>query len=202
MSAFLHAIWQGFIQASTIEQAATVLGLAGVWLATRQSLLNFPVGLVQVVLTAIVFRGQGLYADMSLQVVYFAALAYGWWCWTHPGRARPSLPVTRLAPTARAGAIALGLAATAIWGLLLVRLGDPMPWRDAFIAAFGVISQWLQSTKKIEAWPGWVAVNVAGLVVYVAIGLYWFTFLYALYLILSFVGWRAWAQSGPGARPA
>ncbi|MGN8157370.1 nicotinamide riboside transporter PnuC [Salinisphaera sp. RV14] len=202
MSAFLDVIWHGFVDASWIEQAATLLGLLAVWLATRQSLANFPIGLVQVVLTAIVFAGQRLYADMSLQAVYFIALAYGWWCWTHPGVARERLAVSRLSWPQLAALVALGLAATGSWGALLARVGDPMPWRDAFIAAFGVLSQWLEARKKIEAWVGWVAVNVAGLGVYIAIGLYWFVILYGLYLVLSFVGLRAWWASYRHETPA
>lgn len=192
MSALLDAFWHGFVQASWVEQAATVLGLLGVWLATRQNLWNFPIGMVQVVLTATVFAGQRLYADMSLQGIYFIALAYGWWCWTHPDSRRDRLPVSRLAPRQLAGLIGLGLLATVGWGSLLSQVGDPMPWRDAFIAAFGVLSQWLEAHKKIEAWGGWVVVNITGLTLYTAIGLYWFVILYALYLVLSFVGMRAW----------
>ncbi|KEZ78983.1 nicotinamide riboside transporter PnuC [Salinisphaera hydrothermalis] len=202
MSAFLDALWHGFFDASWIEQTATVLGLLGVWLATRQSLANFPIGLVQVVLAAIVFAGQRLYADMSLQGVYFIALVYGWWCWTHPNHRRSRLPVTRLGTTQLVGLITLGLIATAGWGALLARLGDPMPWRDAFIAAFGVLSQWLEARKKIEAWGGWVVVNIAGLAVYTAIGLYWFVFLYSLYLVLSFIGLRSWSISYRQDAPA
>lgn len=193
MTALLDAVWHGFVEASWIEQAATVLGLLGVWLATRQNLWNFPVGLVQVVLTGIIFGGQRLYADMSLQGVYFLALIYGWWSWTHPNsRRRDRLPVTRLAWSRLGGLIAAGLAVSAFWGILLTHMGDPMPWRDAFIATFGVLSQWLEARKKIEAWGGWMMVNVAGLGVYAAIGLYWFVFLYSLYLVLSFVGLRSW----------
>lgn len=195
MSAVIDAVWHGFIDAPWIQQAATLLGLLGVWLATRQSLANFPVGLLQVVLTAIVFAGQRLYADMSLQGVYFVALAYGWWCWTHPGKQQPRLPVSRLTWAQRAGLISLGLIATAGWGTLLGRIDDPMPWRDGFIASFGVLSQWLEARKKIEAWGGWVVVNIAGLAVYAALGLYWFVILYSLYLVLSFVGLSAWWAS-------
>ncbi|HKB91672.1 MAG TPA: nicotinamide mononucleotide transporter, partial [Opitutaceae bacterium] len=60
-------IWTGISGASWIEQAATILGLLGVVLTIRQSLWNFPIGLVQVVLSAFVFYYARLYADMKLQ---------------------------------------------------------------------------------------------------------------------------------------
>ncbi|ROO26632.1 nicotinamide riboside transporter PnuC [Salinisphaera japonica] len=188
----LETIWQGLLGASWIEQAATLLGLVAVWLATRQRIVNFPIGMVQVILTGIIFARSHLFADMTLQAVYFGALAYGWWCWTHPGGHRARLEVSSLAGGHRVTLILGGLLTTAIWGALLVELGDPMPWRDAFIASFGVIAQWLEAHKKLEAWLGWIAVNLAGIGVYAAIGLYWFVGLYTLYLALSFVGFARW----------
>lgn len=188
----LETIWQGLLGASWIEQAATVLGLVAVWLATRQRIVNFPIGMVQVVLTGIIFARSHLFADMTLQMVYFVALAYGWWCWSHPARHRVRLEVSTLAGGHRVTLVLGGLLATAIWGALLVEVGDPMPWRDAFIASFGVIAQWLEAHKKLEAWLGWVAVNLAGIGVYAAIGLYWFVGLYSLYLVLSVVGFARW----------
>lgn len=195
MNTIFEVIWQAVSSASPVEQAATVLGLLGVWLATRQNLWNFPVGLVQVVLAGVVFANQRLYADMSLQGVYFVALAWGWWCWTHPGYARPVLPVTHLTFRNRFLLLGAGLLITLLLSLLLARIGDSMPMRDAFLATFGVISQILEAHKKLEAWLGWVVVNITGLVICVELGLYWFVVLYMLYLVLSFVGFVSWRRS-------
>lgn len=195
MNEVLHAVWQGLISASWIEQVATVLGLLGVWLATRQKLSNFPVGLVQVTLVGIVFFDQRLFADAALQGAYFVALIYGWICWLRPGGPDSPLPVTRLPVPRLLAIIAGGLIATLLLAQLLETVDDPMPYRDAFIGCFGVLSQWLEATKRLEAWGGWLLVNSAGVVVYVSIGLYWFVFLYLLYLILSVTGFVAWRRS-------
>lgn len=195
MNDVLHALWQGLISASWIEQTATVLGLFGVWLATRQSLWNFPIGLVQVTLVGILFFGQHLFADSALQGAYFVALIYGWIRWLRPGGPNTSLPVTRLPVTQLLTMVAGGLLATLLLAQLLQAVADPMPYRDAFIGCFGVLSQWLEASKRLEAWGGWVLVNITGLIVYVSIGLYWFVFLYLLYLMLSFTGFVAWRRS-------
>lgn len=188
----LETIWQAALAASPVEQLATVLGLVAVWLTTRQNLWNFPIGLVQVVLIGTVFFRHRLYADTFLQAVYFVALAYGWWSWTHPGQQRARLPVSLLRPWQLAAVIALGLALTTGWAQLLARLGDPMPWRDAFLATFGIIFQWLEARKKLEAWAGWVVINIVALGVYGTLGLYWFVVLYSLYLALAVVGLVSW----------
>jgi len=195
MTDVLAAIWQGLISASWPEQAATVLGLLGVWLATRQNLWNFPIGLMQVTLIGFVFFEQRLFADAGLQAVYFVALIYGWVVWLRPGGADAPLPVSRLPLRRLLAVISAGLVATLLLAQLLEQLHDPMPYRDAFIGCFGVLSQWLEATKRLEAWGGWVLVNITGLAIYSATGLYWFVFLYALYLVLSVTGFVSWRRS-------
>lgn len=191
----VDVIWKGISSASPMELIATALGLLAVWLTTRENLWNFPLGLIQVVLIGIVLFQQQLYADTFMQGFYFCALIYGWWCWTHPHRTRRQLAVSRLTPTQLGALLTVAVIATAgcAWGL--AQIGDAMPWRDAFIAVFGIASQWLQARKKMETWPGWVLVNTAGVIIFVALGMYFLVFLYALYWVLSFVGWRAWHVS-------
>lgn len=198
----LETIWQAAMAASWAEQVATVLGLIAVWLSTRQNLWNFPIGMVQVVVIGTVFFEHRLFADTFLQAVYFVALAWGWWSWTHPGPERARLPVTLLKPWQLLGLVVLGLLLTTGWAQLLERLHDPMPWRDAFLATFGILFQFLEAHKKLEAWAGWVIINIVALGVYVTLGLYWIVVLYSLYLVLAFVGLFSWYRSYKADRVA
>jgi nicotinamide mononucleotide transporter len=199
MADVLQAIWAGIISATWLEQSATVLGVIGVVLMVRQNLWAFPVGLVQVTLWAVVSFHARLYAGMALQGVFFAALVYGWWHWTHAptlAAAREQIPVTRLSARGLLGYIALALAAAALWGWGLARYTDAaVPHWDASIAAFSVVAQWLQARKKLENWSGWMFVNAVALGVYGSQGLYWFAFLYAVFLGLAVSGHRAWLRS-------
>ncbi len=189
-------IWAAIIGASWQEQLATILGLIGVGLTIRQSIWNFPVGLIQVVLSGFVFYHAKLYADMKLQGFFFIVLAYGWWHWSQPGENRATLPVTRLSLEARIGCLTAGLAGAFAWGWYLQHNTDAaMPYRDAFIASFSILAQWLQARKKLENWIGWIVVNSAAIVVYWQMGLYWFTVLYALFLVLAIGGYYEWRKS-------
>lgn len=198
MSDILTIVWHGFMAATWIQQSATILGLVSVWLATRQIVWVFPLGLVQVVLFGYVLFHQQLYADTFLQGCYFVALIYGWWSWTHPGERRGALPVTHLSQRQLLALVMLIAVVTVAWSQLLADIGDAMPWRDAFLATCGICAQWLEARKKIEAWLGWVIVNTLGLVMMLELGLYWFVVLYILYLVLSFTGLRAWLASYRG----
>ena len=196
MSGIVEDIWRTAAAASWPEQAATVFGLLGVALTIRQSLWNFPIGLVQVSLSARVFYEARLYADMKLQGFFFVVLAYGWWHWTRPTGGKTSLPVTRLTRAAAIGYVAVGVVGTLLWGRYLhVYTDAAMPYRDAFIASFSILSQWLQARKKLENWVGWMAVNLSAVAVYWLAGLYWFAVLYLLFFVLAAAGHREWLKS-------
>jgi nicotinamide mononucleotide transporter len=196
MSAVLHDIWTGLRGATALDQANLVLGVAGVILMIRRTLLAFPVGLVAVFVQGVLFYQARYYADATLQVIFFAALAYGWWHWVRDRGAAPELPVTRLSNAALLGTVAAAGAATLAWGAWLRGHTDAvMPFRDAFIASFSVAGQILQARKKLENWPCWTIANIVAIASYWAGGLFYTAFLYAIYLGLGLAGWRAWAKA-------
>ncbi|MCX6954106.1 MAG: nicotinamide riboside transporter PnuC [Verrucomicrobia bacterium] len=197
MREILQNIWTGLTTASPLDQANLVLGVIGVALMIRRSLWAFPVGLVAVSVQAVLFYRAKFYADATLQVFFFAALAWGWWHWVRGrGAAEPELPVTALTARGRIATLAIAAAATVGWALALRAWTDAvMPWRDAFIAAFSVAAQALQARKNIENWPVWIVVNLVAIAAYWKADLAYTAFLYAIYFGLAVVGWRAWARA-------
>ena len=66
---------------SQIEIIGFVFGIAGVWLTIKENLLCFPVGLINVIVSLILFFQQKLYSDAIQQMVYIFLLSYGWYKW-------------------------------------------------------------------------------------------------------------------------
>lgn len=201
MSEILHGIWAGITGASALEQVATVLGLLGVALMIRQNVWTFPVGLVQVAIFGwVCFEGR-LYSETALQVMFFAALAYGWVHWTRGRDAAHPLQVTWLSSRARvawgAGTLALWLG----WGALMHRVGADLAYADAFVFAVSVASQWLQARKQLENWIGWMVANAVAIGVFWTKGYYWFAVLYAVFGLMAVAGFRAWRRTMREAAP-
>lgn len=197
MNAAWRDIVQGLTTASALDQCNLALGVVGVALMIRRSLWAFPVGLIAVTVQGILFFRSRYYADATLQIFFFVALVYGWWHWTHPtGDADTGLPVSRLTLRGLVVTVALAGAGTVIWALVARKYTDSiMPFRDAFIAAFSVAAQVLQSRKQIENWPFWIVTNGVAICSYWAGGLYYTAFLYAVYLVMAFAGWKAWRDA-------
>lgn len=196
MHSVLQQVIDGALDATWPEQVATVLGLLGVWLALRESLWNFPVGLVQVAIFGwVCFRGR-LYSDAVLQVVFGLALAYGWRHWARGAGADRPMPVQRLSAREQAGWVAGTLVLWAAWGTAMHRFTDAvLPYGDGFVFASSVASQWLQSRKALENWIGWIIANTVAMGVFWIKGFYWFSVLYFIFWLMAWWGLRSWLHS-------
>jgi nicotinamide mononucleotide transporter len=191
-----HNIGTGLADASALDLTNLVLGVVGVWLMVRRTLWAFPVGLVAVTVQGVLFFRERFYADATLQIFFFVTLAWGWWHWMHDRGDAPELPVTRLSGRGWLWTLAMAGGATVAWALVAQRWTDTrMPWRDAFIAAFSVAGQVLQARKNVENWLVWLVVNGVAIVSYWSAELAFTAFLYAVYLVLALVGWRAWRKA-------
>lgn len=189
--------------ASWPEQIATVLGVVFVWLAMRESLWNFPVGLVQAAIFGwVCFQGK-LYSETVLNAFFGVAMIYGWWRWRNGAAQAGPLAVQRLSRKEVVGWTAGTLALWTVWGGGMARLTDAaLPWWDGFVFASSVTAQWLQARKALENWHAWIVTNTVAIGVFWAKGFYWFAVLYFLFWLLAWAGLRAWTKSWRATRAA
>jgi nicotinamide mononucleotide transporter len=176
------------------EVVGFAFGVAGVFLAARGHVANYPVGIVNVLTYAYVFWHARLYADMGLQIVFFVMLVHGWWSWLHGGVGRSPLPVTRASPRSLwilAGLVAAGMA---VLSPLIAAVGGARPLVDTFVAVASLAAQWLLNRKHIQNWPVWIGVNVVAVPLFLSRGLVPTAALYVLFLMLAVVGWRDWGR--------
>jgi nicotinamide mononucleotide transporter len=196
-----HSIDCGLMGA--LEIIGTVLGIVGVALMIRQNVWGWPVGLVQVTVSAWLFFEAKLYSDVLLQACFFAIQAYGWLHWVRPGGPKVGpmdghvpLPVTRLRAASMGIWVLIGVLLTAAWGELMRRATDAsLPHWDAFILVFSLIAQWWQAQKRLECWAGWMLVNVVAVGVYWAKDLQLYAGLYAVFFVMAVGGHVKWRRS-------
>lgn len=179
-----------------IEVAAAAFGIASVYLSARQSVWNWPLGIINVALYIIVFYEAKLYADMGLQAVYVVLAAYGWWHWLHGGTNHGTLPVSRV-PTREI--IFLGIAfvaGTAALSTLLARTTDAsLPLADSALTAASLVAQYMMTRKYVECWLGWIVADAAYVALFIYKELLPTAGLYLVFTALAVVGWRQWRAS-------
>lgn len=179
-----------------IEIAAFVTGVATVWLAARQHIWNWPTGIVNVALYALLFWRARLYADAGLQVVYLVLSVYGWWAWLYGGAAHRPLRVRRASPRLLAVSAAAGAAFASAVGIALARYTDAaVPLLDSALTGTSLVAQFLMTRKYIETWPIWVVADVVYVGLFISRELFLTAALYAVFTVLALYAWREWRES-------
>ena len=90
-----------FTEISPTEWLGFATGGVTVWLVVRESVWNWPLGLLNSVFFFVLFFRSRLYGDMALQGMFFTLNAYGWWNWLRGGEQHG---VLRISATRRAQA--------------------------------------------------------------------------------------------------
>lgn len=178
------------------EIGAVILGLISVYLTTRQQVWCYPLGIISVFVYIFIFYEVKLYADMGLQVFFIVLQAYGWYEWLYGGKGHTTLKVSWASRSVYSINIIFILIATAILGWTLHKLTDAsLPYIDSFLAVLSMSAQWMMAKKYIENWILWVAVNIGSIAMYSFKGLYFTTFLYAVYFGLAILGFWEWKKT-------
>ena len=185
---------------SWLELAAFVLALWMVFANMRVQLIAWPLAIASSAAYLVLFAHSRLYGEASLQLMFIAVAAWGWWQWRF-GRLADGggLRVRWLTWHERLVVAALTLASWPALGAALDRFTDSdVPYWDALPTVGSVAGQFLLGRQYVENWPVWLAVNAVSVALFALKGLWLTVLLYGLFALLSLVGWRTWAQRARG----
>ncbi|MFO0555622.1 MAG: nicotinamide riboside transporter PnuC [Polyangiaceae bacterium] len=183
----------GRVPVTWAEILGDVTGAACVWLVAKQNVWNWPLGLANNVFWALLFFRAKLYADASLQVIFFVLGCYGWWRWTRPSGRGGSTRVGRTSRRAWSALVPTTVLMTSLFALLLSRFTDsPVPLADASVLTLSLAATWGQAHRLLESWWIWILVDVISVPLYLNRGLYPTAVLYAIFGLLCVKGLRDW----------
>lgn len=194
-AAMIAASWFHWWPLALTEILGFTTGGTCVWLVVREHLWNWPVGLANNIFFFVLFLQSRLYADMWLQVVYFALGVYGWIHWRFGGAQRSTLSITR---TLRFEWIGLALfipLATYGFRELLIAAQGAAPFWDALSTALSLAAQYLLCQKRLENWFFWIVADIIYIPLYFSRGLPLTGVLYAVLLAMCVIGLRQWSRS-------
>ena len=179
-----------------IEALAALFGLANIALIIRRSVWNFPVALVMVTLTGVVLWEARLYSDAGLQLFFFIVNIIGWVLWARHRGAEGEIIVDRLGLAGQLLWTFAALATVGLWGWFMARHTQAsFPYWDASIAVLSICAQILMTRRYIDNWHWWIVINGISIGLYAAKGLYWFTGLYMVFLVMAFWGLAEWRRA-------
>ncbi|MBP7497264.1 MAG: nicotinamide mononucleotide transporter [Bacteroidales bacterium] len=188
-------------RANYIELISIIFSVSGVILATKQIIWNWPLALIGVIAASVVFYDTKLYLATLLQVFYFFFTLYGWYNWQYGGSQvnaqgeKKVLKVTDITKKQSLIFFISGCFAAIILGYIFNKWTDAtFPFIDSVTTTCGIIGTYFMAKKIIQHWFIWLFNDSICVVLYFYKGLYGFTILYFLYLLLATYGYFEWKK--------
>ncbi|MFM7053558.1 MAG: nicotinamide riboside transporter PnuC [Bacteroidota bacterium] len=175
-----------------LEWIGAFSGLLGVWLTMRKNILCFPVGLVNVSISAYLFFHSNLYADTLQQAAFAILIVFGWVSWQNESFIQ-SKPISILSNSSRVVYFILAVFIGVGLGALLNNYTDAhFPYIDAMLTSFCFIGQYLIAKRKVENWHVWIFTNAGYVALYLVKDLNVYAVLYMVYLAMAVWGLKRW----------
>jgi len=177
------------------EVAAVILSLAYLVLAVRQNILCWPAAIGGCAIYIVLMYQAGLYMESALQLFYIAMAVYGWVTWGR-GVNSHELPVSSWPPAFHVVPLTAIAGLTWLSGSWLSAYTDAaLPYLDSFTTWGAVITTWMVARKILQNWHYWLVIDSVSLYLYISRDLYLTAGLFCIYIVLIFIGYRAWRRS-------
>ena len=139
-----------------------------------------------------------LFADMSLQLVYFALGVLGWYRWLFGGKERNRLSISRIGKSSLAYLGMFIVVAIAALTFYLQKVQDAAPFLDACTSVLSIAAQYLLTRKFLENWLFWIVTDVISIGLYLYKDLTLTAVLYLVFLVMCITGLTQWYRTWRG----
>ena len=191
----IYELSLGVDRLSSLEISANLITACAIFLAGRNSVHTWWLGIIGCLLFCVLFYQAKFYADATLQIFFVVTGAIGWYRW-RKGAGGEDLPITKTRPLTLILAGVTGLIMAGIYAMLLYRFTDAYaPSWDSLILTGSVIGQILLMNRKIENWGFWLIVNTIAVPLFFSRGLYITSALYAAYWVHAIYAYRVWRRT-------
>jgi nicotinamide mononucleotide transporter len=185
-----------WLDAHWFELIAAAISALDVWLATRRSMISWPITILASALYAEQFRESRLYSDMLLQGIFILFAIYGWWHWQQGVKTEGSVRVETPRLILLLRDLALGAAASVLLAYWMIAHTDAsLPWLDASLAGASLVGTWWGARKYLANWWLWIVVDVIYVGEYFYKHLVLTGLLYAVFVLLAMLGLRDWRRA-------
>ena len=179
----------------------SVTGLTANLLVAKGSILNYPFGIVNVLIYSFVSYQSALYGDTMLNLLYYAPMnIVGWIYWNKTKDEDGNIGVKSLTIKQFIDVSILTSITWLTYSLLLIELNDVAPFLDSASTVLSIVGMFLMLCKYREQWYLWIIVNI------VTIIMWWIAYqqgtgdlttllMWIVYLVNSIYGLVQWLKA-------
>ena len=199
MSPIFESIYNGLLQTSWLELIAVIAGIASVWYSRKESILVYPIGLINTTIYIYLsFKGH-LLGEASVNLYYTLMSLWGWYLWTRvdPNKHTIILQITNsnMRDWFHQVLFFLAFYFSLYFSLTYLKkefAPEAIPWADALASAAAYTGMWLMAKKKVESWIWWIITNIASIPLYFIKGYTFTSVQFIVLLVLAIAGLKSW----------
>lgn len=199
MTSLFESIYNGLLQTTWLELIAVIAGIASVWYSRKESILVYPIGLINTTIYIYLsFKGH-LLGEASVNLYYTLMSLWGWYLWTRvdPNKHNIILQITKSNARDWIHQVLFFLAFYFSLYFSLTYLKkefapEAIPWADALASAAAYTGMWLMAKKKVESWIWWIITNIASIPLYFVKGYTFTSVQFLVLLVLAVAGLKSW----------
>jgi len=195
MEPFLTGVVAGLKATSPLEAVAVVFGLAYSVFAILRTRWCWVAAFVSSVILIYLSWISRLPMQASLQAYYVAMAIYGYWHWSRDdGKATQAVTTWPLVNHGVAWAAIL-IVSLLSSHFLAAYTNAAWPFLDSLTTWGSLVATWLMAQVKLENWLYWIVLDSISVVLFAAQGLMFVALLFAVYLVVSAIGFAAWFRN-------
>ncbi|WP_223787198.1 nicotinamide riboside transporter PnuC [Marinicella meishanensis] len=191
----MHEIWSQILTAwqaqSNFEAVAVLAAIMYLVLAIKENIWCWLFAFISTAIYIYLFHRVSLLSESLLNVYYLLMAVYGWYQWRQGQQQQPR-EIVRWPLRKHLALIAGTAMAVPILGYTTSQWGAAMPYLDAFTTCFAVLATVMVAHKVLENWHYWLVINVLSVYLFASKDLYLTAALFALYVILTIIGYVNW----------
>ena len=199
MTSLFESIYNGLLQTTWLELIAVIAGIASVWYSRKESILVYPIGLINTTIYIYLsFKGH-LLGEASVNFYYTLMSLWGWYLWTRvdPNKHTIILQITNsnMRDWFHQVLFFLAFYFSLYFSLTYLKkefAPEAIPWADALASAAAYTGMWLMAKKKVESWIWWIITNIASIPLYFIKGYTFTSVQFIVLLVLAIAGLKSW----------
>lgn len=173
-----------------IEIIAVIFSLISVWLTTRNNILCWPTGIIGIIFYFLIFYQDRNWSNVTLQLVFILQSIIGWVNWKHSTKTN----ITELSSKNNINSINITFLLIIFFFTVNNIFKGNLSLIDSTTTSLSIMGMVLLSYRKIESWIFWMIADVFYIFMFIESGRYLSSFIYLIFFIMAFFGYRSWKQ--------
>jgi len=187
-----------YVKDNTLETIAVSSGIFGVWLAKKENIWLYPVGIVSVSIWVYLCWVGELFGQSLINLFFLIMNGYGWYNWSRKNlENKNEIVVKRNSFNQNILVVVVSVLLTVILYYCLLPFQDSAELLryvglESFITALNFVAMWLMAWKKVENWILWIIGDLLCIPLFIHKGYYIGVIQFSVFIIIAYLGYQEW----------